>query len=82
VSYIYFAEISILPNFGNSIRCEQSDPANAVSATVCNFDPLSNAIDSSDLQSEKHPSLMTSTLAGMKRFFNPVPENARASIRG
>jgi hypothetical protein len=45
-----------------------------------NFDSFSNVIDSNDLQSEKHPSLMTSTLAGIKMLFNPFPENADDSI--
>jgi hypothetical protein len=34
------------------------------------------------LQLEKHLSLMTSTLAGIKRLFNPLQENAYALMCG
>jgi hypothetical protein len=57
-------------------------PENAFASIRCNFDSFSNAIDSSDLQSEKHSSLMTSIFAGIKMLFNPLPENARVPIRG
>jgi hypothetical protein len=57
-------------------------PENAYASICGHCDSFSNVIDSSDLQPEKHLSLMTSTLAGMKRLFNPLFENAPASIRG
>jgi hypothetical protein len=42
----------------------------------CNLDPVSNVIDSRDVQAEKHSSPMISTLAGIKILFNPLSENA------
>jgi hypothetical protein len=56
-------------------------PENAPSPIRGHCNSFSNVIDSSDLQLEKHLSLMTSTLAGIKRLFNPLRENALSPIR-
>jgi hypothetical protein len=46
---------------------------------ICDID--STAIDTNDLQFEKHPGPSASTDDGITMLFNPLPENAHSSIR-
>jgi hypothetical protein len=54
---------------------------NAFSPIRDNFDPDSNAIEESDMHSEKHPKPKISTDAGIMIIFKPVPRNTCFSIR-
>jgi hypothetical protein len=65
-------EISIIVN---------PEQENANSSIRCNFDPVSNATDRSDLQDQKHDLHKTSTFPGIIMLRKPVQENAHSSIR-
>jgi hypothetical protein len=54
---------------------------NADSSIRCNFDPVSNVKDVSDLQDEKHDLYKISTFAGIIMLCKPLDENAYSSIR-